>query len=127
MKFFRAVGSYVLLCAALAACNVEIPALQSATYIEYVKGSPSTPVVLSAAQVQRLSTWLASHRSGWSRSIVSYVPKVLIQMRHVDGTVSSLSVFSRKAIADGSFGSYERELTESEGLEIIGLLGLNGR
>jgi hypothetical protein len=126
MKFFCVIGSYLLLCITLSGCSLEFPAVQSAAYTEYVKGSPSKPVVLTTTRAQRLAGWLASRRSGWSPSFVSYVPNVLIQIKHVDGSVSRLNLYPRKAIADGSFGSHERELTEPEVLEIKGLLGLNG-
>ena len=126
MNSFRAAVGSVLVCAVLSGCNLDFQAIQSASYATYEKGSPSKPTALSPAQVQQLSTWLASHRSGWSRSIVAYSPKILVQATHANGDVSGIDVWPSQVSAYGTFGQYERTLTESEYSAIISLLRPNG-
>jgi len=104
----------VLLSVVVAGCNLDVPSIASATCTRYVNGSPGKPTLLSPGQIRELSEWFASHRSGWSQSVVTYVPVVELRVAHDNGTTSVVNVRPRKIVIYGSFGQSERELSEAE-------------
>lgn len=114
--------SLLLACAALAGCDLDVPAMESASYEIYEKGSSSAPVELPPAQVQQLSAWLSTHRSGWSRTLVTHAPRVLLSARHADGETSGLNIWPSQVVASGRFGQYLRNLTPSEYAAIMTLV-----
>jgi hypothetical protein len=126
MKYLLARVTAVALAAALCGCDLDVPAISSASYVVYAGGSPGRQTGLTAAQVEALSDWLSKHRSGWSRSVVTYVPRTLISIRHGDGETSTLDLWPTALHVYGTFGQYQRSLSEVEAHELHGILRRNG-
>jgi len=68
--------------------------------------------------------WLSNHRSGWSRSIVTYAPKILITMTSENGKISVIEVWPNRISIYARFGNYGKKLTNQDYSEIISILGI---
>jgi hypothetical protein len=112
----------VLLSVAIAGCNLDVPSIASVTCTRYVGGSPGKLTPLSSSQIRHLTEWFASHRSGWSQSVVTYVPVVELRIEHGNGTASVVNVGPLKIVIYGSFGQSERTLSEAEANTLLRVL-----
>jgi hypothetical protein len=114
---------FLVLIGALCGCEFEAPEINSASYVEFSSGLPGPRVELSDQQVQALSVWLFEHRSGWSRNLVTYSPRILIAINQKDGESSSIDLWSNTINYYGSAGQFQRKLSESEALVVFGIIG----
>ena len=125
MNWRRRLILCALVCGAFSGCNLDVPSVESASYAAYESGVPDRPTPLSSAQIHQFSAWLSSHRWGWSQSVVSHAPTLLVQLKHANGDSSTVNIRPAKLIVYGSFGQYEKSLTEAEYVNIIRLIRPN--
>jgi hypothetical protein len=114
----------LVFCVALWGCKLDVPAIGSASYVTYEKGSISSPRTLSNAQIGELTAWFASHRSGWSQTFATYVPGILIDVKHANGRVSYVNVWPHQIVAESRHGQYVRALSEPEYTAFLRVLSL---
>lgn len=98
----------------LASWPFEIVPVKSASVIRHSTEAPGLLLAMSSTQVAALNDWLSSHRSGWSASYVSHVPRIQVQLSHTNGESSSLQLVAGKLIVYGGSGQQERALTAEE-------------
>ncbi len=106
----------------LTGCSLNVPNIDTAT----VRGSSAVGIAearaLDRQQVRELKDWLARHDTGWSRSMGSYAPMIVIQARSVDGAVSSLYINQNVVAVSTGDRQDVRTLTAAEYAEIRGIL-----
>lgn len=107
-----ALGAFLALF--LAGCKFTLPQVSSATLEQYGTGYPLQEKVLTPNQVRTLSAWFSQHGSGWSSSVVSYVPTLLIRAKHTDGDTSVINIMSNMVVVYNRSGQYQQQFTPSE-------------
>jgi hypothetical protein len=124
-KLISAYATAIALAAGLLGCNLDAPPISAATCTTYVSGTPGPRRPLTITQRQALSKWLTEHRTEWSRTVATHVPRTVIEMEHEGGT-TSLNLWSRLLIASGPFGQYQRTLSEDEARTLAGIVDPDG-
>lgn len=99
---------------ALAGCQFSLPPVVSATVERYQTGGLQRSTELNDGQMQALSTWFTQHGSGWSSSVASYVPNLLIRARHTNGDTSVINIMSGLVVIYNLSGQYEQRFPQSE-------------
>jgi hypothetical protein len=122
-KLISACAAAIALAVGLQGCNLDVPPISAATYAAYAAGSPGPHKELTSAQLRALGKWLAEHRSEWSRTATTHVPRMVVSIQHEGGETSSLNIWPRLLIASGSFGQYQRSLSEAEARTLAEILG----
>lgn len=107
-----ALGAFLALF--LTGCKFTLPQVSSATLEQYGMGHPLQAKELTPNQVRALSAWFSQHSSGWSSSVVSYVPTLLIRAKHTDGDTSVINIMSNMVVVYNRSGQYQQQLTPSE-------------
>lgn len=110
----RAIAVCTFLVVFLAGCKFNLQQVSSAT----VEPSSSERLLqakeLSPNQVRALSTWFSQHNTGWSSSVASYVPMLLIRAKHTDGDTSVINIMSNMVVVYNRTGQYQQQFTPSE-------------
>lgn len=102
----------------LAGCKFILPQVSSATLEQYSTGRPLQARELTPNQVRALTDWFSQHGSGWSSSVVSYVPTLLVRATHTDGDTSVINIMSNMVVVYNRSGQYQQQFTPSELAEI---------
>ncbi len=116
-----------VLAIALCACTLDVPPFSAASLSIHSTGESGASSDLTSKQSQKLHEWLNVHRSGWSQTPASYVPRVVVAVKHNDGKVSSLDVLPSLLVANGPFGQYSRPLADDEERELLAILGVRAQ
>lgn len=98
----------------LSACDVETPTLASCQAYQYEAGSVTRKWALKPAKVEVVSRWFSRHRTGWSKSYVSFAPKLLLSCKSEDGLEVSINVMANTII----FNSHEQKFADAEIVEL---------
>ena len=117
----------VFLLMSLSACTLEMPSPIGSTAEQYTSGAPIKTWALAETQEKALTNWFKQHPTGWSPSYASYVPRLLVRLKHADGKVSSVNVLPLGllvvALPDGQFTqSFEARVVE----QLIASIGAAG-
>ena len=104
----------ICLVAGLAGCKLVLPQPVSATVEQYKSGSNAQPVELSSIQLVSLSGWFSQRASGWERSVVTYVPRTVIRIKHSNGDTSTLNVLGNSVIANNQEGQYVQQFSPED-------------
>ena len=110
----RAIVLGAFLALSLAGCKFSLPQVSSATVEQYQTGRPLQAKELSPKQVRALTDWFSQHDSGWSSSVVSYVPTLLIRAKHTDGDTSVINIMSGMVVVYNRSGQYQQQFSQSE-------------
>lgn len=102
----------------LAGCEFTLPQVSSVTIEQYGTGRPLHTRELSPNQVRALTDWFSLHDTGWSSSVVSYVPTLQIRAKHPDGDTSVINIMSNMVVVYNRSGQYQQQFTPSELAEI---------
>jgi hypothetical protein len=108
----------------LAGCKLTLPQVTSATVERYQSGEPLQQIPLSSNQLSALSGWFSQHDSGWSSSVVSYVPTLIVRAKHNDGDVSVINVLSRMVVIYNRSGQYEKQISQTDLATLRSILGV---
>jgi hypothetical protein len=111
-----------LISALIVGCNLDVPAITNAKYSLPQKNGAEESIQLSNMQIQQISTWLSAHRSGWSRSFVTYVPKHYISGNLVGGKYASLNIWTSQIVVVIDSEQYVRSLSPAESASIMAIL-----
>ncbi|MFN4329056.1 MAG: hypothetical protein ACK4FF_09280 [Limnobacter sp.] len=98
MKLANRIVLVLLLSVALVGCKLDLPSPTSGSVHRFEKGAPVSSWQLTERQLFALSSWFKEHQSGWSRSYVTYVPKIDVRVVHGGGKQSSINIWSQKVI-----------------------------
>jgi hypothetical protein len=117
----------VFLVAALSACTLEMPTSIGATAEQHTNGAPIKTWALTETQAKALTDWFKQHPTGWSQSYASYVPRLLVCLKHANGKESSINVLSPGLVVvastDGQFTQSFETRTAEQLVAIIGATG----
>jgi hypothetical protein len=117
----------VFLVVSLSACNVEVPNPIGATAELYTSGAPIKTWALTETQAKALSDWFKQHPTGWSPSYTSYVPRLLVRLKHANGKDSSVNVLSPGLVVVGSADGQFTQSFEAKAVEqLIASIGATG-
>jgi hypothetical protein len=127
MNSARRFAIVLLLTAVLAACTLELSPATSATVERYSNGRPVQTSKLTEQQLHLLSAWFAEHKSGWSRSYVTYAPAIYVRVSHVGGKPSSININSPTAVVVNYEGSQLEQQFEAAAVQnLISIIGASG-
>lgn len=98
----------------LTGCELTLQQVSSATLEHYEKGLALQAKELSQNQVRALSDWFSQHGSGWSLSVVSYVPALLVRAKHTDGETSTINIMTNLVVVNNRGRQYQQLFTPSE-------------
>lgn len=107
-----ALGAFLALF--LTGCKFTLPQVSSASLEQYGTGLSLQVKELTPNQVRALSAWFTQHDSGWSSSVVSYVPNLLIRAKHTDGDASVINIMSDRVVVYNRSGQYQQQFTPGE-------------
>lgn len=107
----------------LAGCKFTLPEVASATVERYQSGSTLQSRSLNSSQIHALSRWFSKHETGWSSSVVSYVPTIEVRVKHSNGDVSVVNILSGIVVVYNSSGQYEQRFSQTDLAEILSILG----
>lgn len=107
----------------LVACNFALPPLSSAVVERHSSGKQVASVELNQAQLTALSAWFAQRSSGWSSSVVSYVPALVVRAKHSNGEVSVVNVLGATVIVYNSSGQFTQQFAEPDLAALNNILG----
>jgi hypothetical protein len=117
----------VFLVLSLSACTLEAPNLIGATAEQYASGAPIKTWALTETQAKALSDWFKQHPSGWSPSYASYVPRLLVRLKHANGNESSVNVMSHGLVVVGSADGQFTQSFDSKAVEqLVASIGATG-
>jgi len=102
----------------LAGCKFTLPQVSSATLEQYNTGRALEVRELTPNQVRALTDWFSLHGSGWSSSVVSYVPTLLVRAKHTYGDTSVINIMSNMVVVYNRSGQYQQQFTPTELAEI---------
>jgi hypothetical protein len=122
MQLFLKLVFATLISALIVGCNLDVPAITTAKYSLAQKNGAEESIQLSNMQTQQISTWLSAHRSGWSRSFVTYVPKHYISGNLVGGKYASFNIWTSQIVAVIDSEQYMRSLSPAESASIMSIL-----
>ena len=115
---------FLLLLLALAACKLDFPTAKYAVAQRFENGNVVQTWQLDDDQLQRLSSWIDEHKSGWSKSYATYVPGTYIQMTNAAGKSSYINILTATTIV-ATYG--ESQFTQSfDAAEVQRLLSIVG-
>lgn len=107
----------------LAACNFTLPPISSALVEHRSSGSPISKVELNQSQANALMGWFSQHSSGWSSSVVSYAPALVVRVKHFNGEVSVVNILGNSVIVYNNSGQFTQQFAESDLSALRGILG----
>ena len=108
----------------IAGCKFEISPPIAGTVESYTLGAQVRQVDLTHDQLSALDEWFVQHRTGWSSSSASYVPVVIVRVRHADSTVSVINVLSTMVVVNSHDGQYVQQLPPDELAALRRIIGL---
>ena len=114
MKFRSALRPLSLtLAVLLSACQATVPAIQTAEVQVHNKTQNLENYPLSSEQVSELNAWLQARRNGWSTSVASYAPKLIVRAKHSDGTESVVNVLDASVVVYSTSPTLTKQVTRS--------------
>jgi hypothetical protein len=128
MKSIARLLGLAFLVATLSACTLEMPSSIGATTEQHTNGAPVKSWTLTETQARTLADWFSQHQSGWSPSYVTYVPRVLIRLKHANGKESSVNVLPPGLVVVNSMDGYQfSQSFEAKTVEqLVAIVGANG-
>ena len=113
MHILRSLGAALaaLAIGVLSACQLDVPEVESAVLEVKGPSGDRQEYALSARQIEDLSAWLGAHRDGWSDSMASYVPSVLVRAKHSDGSESVMNVLASVVVIYSTHPQMPRQAT----------------
>lgn len=128
MKSIARLLGTAFLVATLSACTLEMPGSIGATAEQHTNGAPIKTWTLTETQATTLTNWFKQYPTGWSPSYASYVPRLLVRLRHPNGEESSVNVLSPGLVVvastDGRQFSQSFEAKTVE--QLVAIIGANG-
>ncbi len=126
MKSTRFLAVFLLLTLAFgfAGCKFVLPTPISATVEQYKSGANTKPVALSPTQLVSLTGWFSRRASGWEVSVVTYVPRTVIRIKHFNGDISTLNVLGNSVIANNQERQYVQQFSVEEIRELYAVLAI---
>ncbi len=117
----------VFLVAALSACTLEMPVSIGATAEQHINGAPLKTWALTETQTQALNDWFKKHPTGWSPSYASYVPRVLVRLKHANGKESSVNFLAPGLVVVASMDGQLTQSFEAKAVErLVAIVGATG-
>lgn len=107
----------------LTACNFTIPPISSALVEHHSSGNPISKIELNQSQANALSVWFSQHSSGWSSSVVSYVPALVVRIKHSNGEISVVNILGNSVVVYNNSGQFAQQFSESDLSALRGILG----
>jgi len=114
----------ILMALFMAGCKFELSPPIAGTVESHTLGVQVRPVDLTHDQLRALNEWFVQHRTGWSSSPASYVPAVIVRVRHADSTVSVINVLSTMVVVNSHDGQYAQQLPPDELAALRRIIGL---
>jgi hypothetical protein len=111
---------------ALVSCQLELPPVASATVERHSFDQTTQSINLSSEQVRVLASWFAEHPSGWSRSVVSYVPTLEVRLTHTSGETSVVNIMGTKVIIYNRSGQFEQQFYVSSLTNLLSVVDSGG-
>jgi hypothetical protein len=117
----------VFLVAALSACTIEMPVSVEATAEQHKSGAPLKTWALTEAQTKALHDWFKQYPTGWSPSYATYVPRVLVRLKHADGKDSSVNFLAPGLVVVASKDGQFTQTFEAKTVErLVAIIGATG-
>lgn len=128
MKSIARLLGIAFLVATLSACTLKIPNSIGASAEQYTNGAPIKTWTLTETQATTLTDWFKQHPAGWSPSYASYVPRVLVRLKHANGKESSVNVLSPGLVVVASMDGHQfSQSFEAKTVEqLVAIIGANG-
>jgi hypothetical protein len=98
----------------LAGCSPDVPEIQSGEVLRYDQGRPVERWTLTSDGRNDVRAWLYSHRRGWTPDPRNYAPQLLAELRHLDGTESSINVLPSSVVVVHQYREYSQGFAPSE-------------
>jgi hypothetical protein len=98
----------------LVSCRIDVPEIQAGRGELYENGRPVKTWQLNQQQLRALSQWLSSHQSGWTPSVVDFVPVLQITLQHKDGASSGMNIRTQNVIVYGTPGQFVQGFSTQE-------------
>ncbi len=130
LKFLSKLSSLAIVLASVlfvSACRLELPSAISATVESYGASTPAPQSELTPDQLKALSRWFARHQTGWTSSPASYVPTLVVRVKHADGETSVINVLSAMVVVNNRDGQQIQNLPSDELIALRRILGQNQR
>lgn len=113
-SLIRSVVLATFLALLLSGCKFALPQVSSAVVEQYQAGRTPQARELTPNQVRALSAWFYQHNSGWSSSVVSYAPKLVVRAKHTDGDTSVINIMSGMVVVYNRSGQYQQQFSQNE-------------
>lgn len=105
----------VTLVLALAACKMVLaPPVSGIVESHAVAGTMDQPTELTATQLEAFSAWFSQHSSGWSSSPASYLPTLVVRIKHSNGDSSVVNVLVDSVVVNNREGQYVHQFSTAE-------------
>lgn len=108
----RALALAAFLALFLGGCKFTMPHVSSAR-VEQHEGRVLRARELDYDQVRELSAWFSRHASGWSSSVASYAPTLVVRAKHSDDT-SVVNIMPGRVVVYSRHGQYEQKFSQDE-------------
>jgi hypothetical protein len=79
--------------------------------------------VLVETEARAVTAWLKSNDSGWSRSLGSEAPALLIRVQHSNRETTLINLAGTTVTVTNSSGQFKKELTPAEAARLRELAG----
>jgi hypothetical protein len=104
-----------------------MPVSIGATAEQHINGAPLKTWALTETQTQALNDWLKQHSTGWSPSYASYVPRVLVRLKHANGKESSVNFLVPGLVVVASMDGQFTQSFEAKTVErLVAIIGATG-
>ena len=120
--FSRSIVLGAVLILSITGCKHTLPPVISATVQQNSRGNIHPDVTLNHNQVQKLSAWFSQHDAGWSSSVISYAPYLLIRAKHKNEDTSSINIMPNIIVIYNKHGQFSLNLKPGELTELKGIL-----
>ncbi|HEY6093686.1 MAG TPA: hypothetical protein VIU93_01915 [Gallionellaceae bacterium] len=112
----RAVSRTTVICVllVLAGCKLAFPQVTSATVERYQSGGTLQAVPLNSDQIHALSDWFSQHGSGWSSTVATYVPTLIVRAKHANGDISEINVLSGMVVVNNHSGQFQQHFSQTD-------------
>jgi predicted small lipoprotein YifL len=116
---------FLLLLLVLAACKLDFPPAKYASAQRFEKGYVVQTWQLNDDQLQRLSSWIGEHKSGWSKSYVTYFPGThIIQITNAEGKASYINIWtSTTVVANYGESQFVQSFDTAEVQRLLSIVG----
>ena len=121
-KIFRFIAA-LLPALLLAACSPNVPTAKRGSVETYQNGSMVSSRALVEPQARAVTAWFKSNSSGWSRTVESEPPALMIRVQHSNRETTLINLSGTTVVVTNSSGQFKKVLTPAGAAELRALAG----